>query len=189
MLRGKHETRAINRIYGFYDECKVHQSIRIWKLFNDCFNCLPFVATIDKKIFCIHSGLSPDLKSIEQIICTVRPTDIPDSGLLCDILWAIPAENGEKGWHEPDTGVSLNFGEDVVESFLRRHDFELMVRSHQVIEFGFEFYGNKKMVTVFSAPNYSDFENVGAIMIVDETLSYSLKTFIPRPELENNSNE
>jgi serine/threonine-protein phosphatase PP1 catalytic subunit len=38
----------------------------------------------------MHGGLSPELKSLEQIKRVARPTDVPDSGLLCDLLWADP---------------------------------------------------------------------------------------------------
>jgi diadenosine tetraphosphatase ApaH/serine/threonine PP2A family protein phosphatase len=38
----------------------------------------------------MHGGLSPDLKSLEDIKRVARPTDVPDSGLLCDLLWADP---------------------------------------------------------------------------------------------------
>jgi serine/threonine-protein phosphatase PP1 catalytic subunit len=74
LLRGNHECASINRIYGFYDECKNmliagrrRYNIKLWKTFTDCFNCLPVAALIDDKILCMHGGLSPDLQSIEQI--------------------------------------------------------------------------------------------------------------------------
>lgn len=67
LLRGNHECASINRIYGFYDECKRRYSTKLWKTFTDCFNCLPIAALIDEKIFCMHGGLSPDLQSMEQV--------------------------------------------------------------------------------------------------------------------------
>uniref|UniRef100_A0A8B9Y0E8 Serine/threonine-protein phosphatase n=1 Tax=Bos mutus grunniens TaxID=30521 RepID=A0A8B9Y0E8_BOSMU len=67
LLRGNHECASINRIYGFYDECKRRYNIKLWKTFTDCFNCLPIAAIVDEKIFCCHGGLSPDLQSMEQI--------------------------------------------------------------------------------------------------------------------------
>ena len=62
----------------------------MWKQFIDCFNCLPIAAIIDDSIYCVHGGLSPDLTFINQIKNILRPTDIPDYGLLCDILWSDP---------------------------------------------------------------------------------------------------
>ena len=105
ILRGNHECASINRIYGFYDECKRRYSIKLWKTFTDCFNCLPVAALIDEKIFCMHGGLSPELKSFEQIRRFLRPTDVPDTGLLCDLLWSDP-EAKITGWGENDRGVS-----------------------------------------------------------------------------------
>lgn len=105
LLRGNHECASINRIYGFYDECKLKSltsrlsllserimwftlwwlgkrryNIKLWKTFTDCFNCLPIAAIIDEKIFCCHGGLSPDLQNMDQIKRIMRPTDVPDTG-------------------------------------------------------------------------------------------------------------
>ncbi len=131
LLRGNHECASINRIYGFYDECKRRFNIRLWKTFTDCFNCLPVAALIDEKILCMHGGLSPDLKNLDQIKKIARPTDVPDVGLLCDLLWADP-DKEVAGWGENDRGVSFTFGPDTVSDFLQKHDLDLICRAHQV---------------------------------------------------------
>jgi len=155
LLRGNHECASINRIYGFYDECKRRHSIQLWKTFTDCFNCLPVSAVIDDKIICMHGGLSPELSNLDQIKRIVRPTDVPDTGLLCDLLWSDP-EKEISGWGENDRGVSFTFGPDVVQSFLRRHGLDLVCRAHQVVEDGYEFFARRNLVTIFSAPNYAE---------------------------------
>lgn len=53
---------------------------------------MPIAALIEEKIMCMHGGLSPELKRINKIKTINRPTDIPSSGLLCDVLWSDPAE-------------------------------------------------------------------------------------------------
>ena len=179
MLRGNHECSSISRIYGFYDECKRRYSIKIWKTFMDVFNCLPFAAIIEEKIFCIHGGLSPELKSLQQIQNIPRPTDVPDTGMICDFLWSDPDQDVQ-GWGENDRGVSYTFGEQVIDEFLKRFDFDLIVRAHQVVENGYEFFAKRKLVTVFSAPNYcGEFDNAGAMMHVDETLMCSFQILKP----------
>ncbi|KAK9147377.1 hypothetical protein Scep_006134 [Stephania cephalantha] len=97
LLRGNHECASINRIYGFYDECKRRFNVRLWKVFTDCFNCLPVAALIDDKVLCMHGGLSPDLRNFDQIRNIPRPIDVPDTGILCDLLWADPSRD-VRGW-------------------------------------------------------------------------------------------
>jgi len=178
LLRGNHECASINRIYGFYDECKRRYNIKVWKSFTDCFNCLPVCAVIDEKIFCCHGGLSPDLNSLDQIRQIVRPTDVPDTGLICDLLWSDP-DKETSGWQESDRGVSFTFGPDIVQKFLQRQDLDLVCRAHQVVEDGYEFFAKRQLVTLFSAPNYcGEFDNAGAMMSVDESLMCSFQVFL-----------
>ncbi|KAI9159322.1 type 1 serine/threonine-protein phosphatase catalytic subunit glc7 [Blastocladiella emersonii ATCC 22665] len=179
ILRGNHESASVNRFYGFYDECKRRYNIKLWKTFTDCFNCLPIAALIDEKIFCMHGGLSPDLQSMEQIRRVVRPTDVPDTGLISDLLWADP-EHDMQGWADNDRGVSYLFGADVVQQFLAKHDLDLIARAHQVVEDGYEFFANRQLVTLFSAPNYcGEFDNAGAMMSVAKDLLCSFRIIKP----------
>ena len=179
MLRGNHESENINKIYGFFDECKRRYSVKLWKLFSDCFNSLPIAAMIDDKILCMHGGLSPDLIKLEQLKKIVRPTEIPDDGLLCDLLWSDPDKN-INGWGENERGVSVTFSANIVESFLDKFDLDLICRAHQVVENGYEFFANRQLVTIFSAPNYcGEFDNAGAMMMIEEGLVCSFKILKP----------
>lgn len=178
LLRGNHECASINKIYGFFDECKRRFDSRLWKKFSECFNVLPISALINKKILCMHGGISPDLVDLDQIREIARPTDIPEEGLLCDLLWSDP--DNISGWSTNDRGVSVTFGSDVVEDFCNAHDIDLICRAHQVVEDGYEFFGNQNVVTVFSAPNYcGEFTNSGAVMNVDANLCCSFQVLKP----------
>ncbi|KAL9889282.1 serine/threonine-protein phosphatase beta isoform-like [Glossina fuscipes fuscipes] len=179
MLRGNHECAGINRFYGFYDECKRYYNVKLWKSFIDCFNCLPLAAIIEEKIFCVHGGLSPDLHSMDQIRRLVRPLDIPDNGLSCDLLWSDP-DRDVQGWGENSRGVSYTFGVDIVTEFLNNHHLDLICRAHEVVRDGYELFGGRQLVTLFSAPQYcGEFDNAGAIMTVDTNLLCSFQILKP----------
>lgn len=208
LLRGNHEDPKINRVYGFYDECKRRFNVRLWKIFTDCFNCLPVAALIDEKILCMHGGLSPDLNSLDQIRDMQRPVEIPDDGLLCDLVWSDPDPSIE-GWGTSDRGVSCTFGADKLIEFLEKNELDLICRAHQVqyiftlahlsqvfvvndwlvyclifiiqvVEDGYEFFAQRRLVTIFSAPNYcGEFDNAGALLSIDATLLCSFQILKP----------
>ena len=179
LLRGNHESSVTNRIYGFYDECKRRYNVKLWKSFTELFNFLPVAALIDDKILCMHGGLSPDLKSINNIIEIQITTDIPDTGLLCDLLWSDPDKEATE-YDENDRGVSVIFGEKVVTDFNKKNDLDLIIRAHQVVDDGYEFFANRQLITIFSAPNYcGEFDNSAGIMIIDDSLTCSLKVLRP----------
>lgn len=198
LLRGNHECANVTRVYGFYDECKRRCNIKVWKTFVDTFNCLPIAAIVAGKIFCVHGGLSPSLTHMDDIRHIARPTDVPDYGLLNDLLWSDPADM-ETDWEANERGVSYCFGKKVIMEFLQRHDFDLVCRAHMVVEDGYEFFNDRILVTVFSAPNvrlwrgetcslYSllmrwqycgEFDNWGAVMSVSDELLCSFELLKP----------
>ncbi|KAI1800492.1 phosphoprotein phosphatase PPZ [Daldinia bambusicola] len=179
LLRGNHECANVTRVYGFYDECKRRCNIKIWKTFIDCFNTLPIAAIVAGKIFCVHGGLSPALSHMDDIRNIARPTDVPDYGLLNDLLWSDPADM-EADWEANERGVSYCFGKRVITDFLATHDFDLVCRAHMVVEDGYEFFNDRVLVTVFSAPNYcGEFDNWGAVMSVSAELLCSFELLKP----------
>ncbi|CAN9222696.1 unnamed protein product [Alternaria alternata] len=179
LLRGNHECANVTRVYGFYDECKRRCNIKVWKAFVDTFNTLPIAAIVAQKIFCVHGGLSPSLSHMDDIRQIARPTDVPDYGLLNDLLWSDPADM-ENDWESNERGVSYCFGKKVIMEFLARHDFDLVCRAHMVVEDGYEFFTDRVLVTVFSAPNYcGEFDNWGAVMSVSGELLCSFELLKP----------
>ncbi|KAL2210382.1 serine/threonine-protein phosphatase PP-Z [Sarocladium strictum] len=179
LLRGNHECANVTRVYGFYDECKRRCNVKTWKTFIDCFNTLPIAAIVANKIFCVHGGLSPALSHMDDIRNIARPTDVPDYGLLNDLLWSDPADM-EHDWEANERGVSYCFGQRVITDFLATHDFDLICRAHMVVEDGYEFFNDRVLVTVFSAPNYcGEFDNWGAVMSVSSELLCSFELLKP----------
>ena len=183
LLRGNHESEALNKIYGFYDECKRRISIKCFKKITNLFNVLPITALIDENILCMHGGLSKDLTKIEQLNKIVRPTEIPDEGLLCDLVWSDPSDELSDNFGENERNVSVTFSKNVVEEFTKNNDLDLICRAHQVVEEGFQFFAGMKLVTVFTAPNYmGEFDNNGGILEVGEDLL--CKIHVLKPNIE-----
>jgi diadenosine tetraphosphatase ApaH/serine/threonine PP2A family protein phosphatase len=42
------------------------------------------------RFLCVHGGLSPDLADLDALARLDRFAEIPDAGLLCDVLWSDP---------------------------------------------------------------------------------------------------
>ena len=183
LLRGNHESEALNKIYGFYDECKRRLSIKCFKKITNLFNILPITALIDENILCMHGGLSKDLTNIEQLNKIVRPTEIPDEGLLCDLVWSDPSDELSENFGENERNVSVTFSKNVVEEFNKKNGLDLICRAHQVVEEGFQFFAGMKLVTIFTAPNYmGEFDNNGGILEVGEDLL--CKIHVLKPNIE-----
>lgn len=179
LLRGNHESENVCKVYGFYDECKKRVSLKAWKLFCNLFDHLPLSALIDNKILCMHGGISKELITISQLKAFKRPLEVPEIGLVCDLLWADPFENSV-GWGPNERGVSFTFNSKVLETFLDKNDLDLVCRAHQVVEEGYEFFGDQTLVTIFSAPNYlGEFDNNGSVMQVDKDLLCSFQILNP----------
>ncbi|KAG0169566.1 serine/threonine protein phosphatase Pzh1 [Apophysomyces sp. BC1034] len=179
LLRGNHECANVTRVYGFYDECKRRTNVKIWKTFVDAFNALPIAGLVAGKIFCVHGGLSPSMHSMDDVRNIMRPTDVPEYGLLNDLLWSDPSETAVE-WEDNERGVSYCFGKRIVNDFLTKYDLDLVCRAHMVVEDGYEFFNERTLVTVFSAPNYcGEFDNFGAIMSINEELLCSFELLTP----------
>ena len=182
LLRGNHESRQTSQMYGFYDECfkKYGNSPNIYNTFMDLFDFLPLCALIENKIFCLHGGLSPDIKAIEEINQIDRKQELPHDGAMCDLLWSDP--NERDGWEPSPRGAGYLFGEDISKEFTFTNNITMICRAHQLQQNGFLWSHENNVLTIFSAPNYCyRCGNLGAIMEIDENMKYEFQTFDPAP--------
>uniref|UniRef100_A0A183CK13 Serine/threonine-protein phosphatase n=1 Tax=Globodera pallida TaxID=36090 RepID=A0A183CK13_GLOPA len=186
LLRGNHECSAINRSNGLFDEIaqrygQQHAQL-LWKHFNQAFAWLPYVALVGKRILCVHAGLSPTLHSMDQLRKLRRPiADPPNPSLELDLLWA-DAEPGIQGFRANTRGASVMFGEDVVANVRKLLDVSLIVRSHQPVKNGAEFFAENRLITIFSAVSYAGHDNSGAVLVVDASMNYTTEFFPPNAE-------
>lgn len=156
LIRGNHESRLTSSMYGFTREInKKYGNQNPWKLFTDVFDYMPLGVVISEKIFCVHGGLSPEASSIDKIRLINRNGEVPQKGLMADLMWSDP-EPCVNTWQASQRGAGWMFGSKVVDQFNYINNLTLICRAHQIAMEGFNypFRENKGLVTVWSAPNY-----------------------------------
>ncbi|KAF4325302.1 hypothetical protein BBO99_00000377 [Phytophthora kernoviae] len=187
LLRGNHESRQTTQVYGFQMECmkKYEGDGRIYKAFMELFDFLPVGALIDERLLCLHGGLSPALHHLDQLRMLDRFQEIPPDGIFADIVWSDP-DAKTLGFHMSPRGAGYIFGEDVVEKFLHTNKLAHMSRAHQLCMEGYQVLFRETFSTVWSAPNYCHrFGNLAAVMVVDDNLERTYKTFKEAPSSLN----
>lgn len=171
LIRGNHESVEMTEVFGFLAECKKKLSRQVWVTLMKVFDCLPIAAVISNEFFCIHGGLSPHLKTLDDVAKIERPTYVPDEGLLSDLLWSDPSPD-VKEWGPNERGSTISWGKKVAEEFLKRNNLSCIVRGHQMAARGFHFPFDpcKNTVTIFTASKYADSRNQAAFMSISEEL-------------------
>ncbi|KAG1708905.1 hypothetical protein DVH05_022537 [Phytophthora capsici] len=206
LLRGNHECESISSFYGFRNECRVKYGISAYYHFLSCFQSMPvagLLSTSQGEILCVHGGLSPEMKTIDDIQAIDRRREIPTDGLLCDLLWADPKGfSGNEEEMEMDTeaiwepnqarGCSYYFNAAATFEFLATNNLLSMLRAHEYEDEGFTFHFNSTeckildkrtdksmppLITVFSAPNYCDsYGNAAAYLLFkNEPFSWEIQ--------------
>ncbi|XP_076906169.1 serine/threonine-protein phosphatase 5-like isoform X1 [Bidens hawaiensis] len=187
LSRGNHESKSMNKIYGFEGEVRSKLSDKFVELFSEVFCYLPLAHVINEKIFVVHGGLfSTDDVKLSDIRAIDRFCEPPEEGLMCEILWSDPQPNPGRG--PSKRGVGLSFGGDVTKRFLKDNNLDLVLRSHEVKDEGYEIDHDGKLITVFSAPNYCDqMGNKGAFIRFEApTIEPKIVTFsaVPHPDVK-----
>ncbi|OMO62317.1 hypothetical protein COLO4_33142 [Corchorus olitorius] len=183
LLRGNHESRQLTQVYGFYDECqRKYGNANAWRYCTDVFDYLTLSAIIDGTVLCVHGGLSPDIRTIDQIRVIERNCEIPHEGPFCDLMWSDPEDI--ETWAVSPRGAGWLFGSRVTSEFNHINNLDLVCRAHQLVQEGLKYmFQDKGLVTVWSAPNYCyRCGNVASILSFNENMEREVKFFTETEE-------
>ena len=156
----------MNKVYGFEGEVKAKYSSSLFPYFTELFNAMPLGYLIVNKIFVCHGGLcktTPLISDLKKINRFGQPSSGGNDQYFSELLWSDPCE--EAGINPSKRGAGISFGPDMTADFCSKNNVELVIRSHEVKEEGYEITHHKKCITIFSAPNYCDqMGNKGAVI-------------------------
>mmetsp|Transcript_37174 Transcript_37174/g.37850 ORF Transcript_37174/g.37850 Transcript_37174/m.37850 type:complete len:305 (+) Transcript_37174:170-1084(+) len=186
LLRGNHESRQITQVYGFYEECmRKYGNANPWKYCVEVFDYLNLAALVDGKVLCVHGGLSPELRTIDQIQILERVQEIPHDGPYCDLMWSDPEDITD--WAISPRGAGYLFGSKVTSEFCQINGLDLICRAHQLVMEGYKYhFPDKNLVTVWSAPNYCyRCGNVASVLALDAHLNRDFQLFHEVPDPDN----
>ena len=178
LVRGNHESRQITQVYGFYEECvQKYGNTSVWKACCQVFDFMTLGAIVDGKVLCVHGGLSPEIRTLDQVRVVARAQEIPHEGAFCDLVWSDPED--VETWAVSPRGAGWLFGDKVATEFCHVNNLSLIARAHQLVNEGYKYhFKNRDVVTVWSAPNYCyRCGNMASVCEVGEDLEPNFKLF------------
>jgi protein phosphatase len=180
LIRGNHEFRAMSEWYGFRWECESRLSRALFELIIRSFDFLPIAARLGGN-FCVHGGISPELKSPADLARIGKSGGDDSVGLVCDLLWSDP-RSCVRHFKESPRGCGFLFGEDAVRSFRSGCPrFERVVRAHESCPEGFNwpFDEGGSVLTIFSSCDYCDTMNDAAVVFLSDSDTSATCTKMP----------
>lgn len=159
LVRGNHEFPCVNCIYGFQTEITArYDDNQLYATFNKVFSYFPLAAVIADSIFCVHGGLSPNLKSIDQIGKIVKPVTDYDDEIISDLVWSDPGFEFPL-YQQNGRGSGVVFGEEAVTEFMEKNEIRNILRAHQCVQLGVSKAFGENVYTIFSCSCYADATN------------------------------
>lgn len=183
ILRGNHEYPDINEKFGFKESVNAqYGDATLWEKFNEVFSYLPISAVIHQHIFCVHGGVSPRLKSLQDIEQISLPLkDCPE--IVADLLWSDPVEDIAE--YRPSLrGLGNDYGAEASKRFLDSIKCDTIIRGHQSVASGIQKAHNNSVITVFSSSNYGHLDNVAAYITIDPKIKENIMNPITIPSRE-----
>lgn len=198
MIRGNHECESVTSVYGFKRDCirrfgsNIYSNYsissvgnKVYRKFMKCFMFLSYAAVVNDSYFCVHGGISPYLKSLDDISQLDKPMVSAVSELASDIVWSDPLESSS-GFVHSDRGTGYFFNDEKLNAFLSNNNLKMLIRSHESCMDGVDF-PLENCITVFSNTDYCGMNNKAAVIIIEQDSDES--TSASSPSVSNSSEE
>ncbi|WP_406657375.1 metallophosphoesterase [Methanolobus sp. ZRKC2] len=154
LLRGNHETKEMNISYGFFHDLDFNDDLLEFS--STVFSEIPVAAVVNNNIFCVHGGIPGPVN-----IRTITKED------AFEYLWNDPSS--VSGITPSARGIGPKcFGEDIFIRFLQENRLSCMIRGHSALKQGYEWWFGRKLLSIFSTPEYCGYSNNGAFAILKD---------------------
>lgn len=110
----------------------------MWKSCCQVFDFLVLAAIVDGEVLCVHGGLSPEIRTVDQIRVVARAQEIPHEGAFCDLVWSDPED--VETWAVSPRGAGWLFGDKVATEFNHVNGLKLIARAHQLVNEGYKVF-------------------------------------------------
>lgn len=182
LLRGNHEADQIASMYGFRTECFKRLNKNCYNKVIETFKQMPIAAVLNHKIFCVHGGIPRKLNAVDDLMKIEKARNPPLRSITSDILWSDPEPKVDL-FKPSSRGIGNLFGVKPLLKFLSSNNLEMVIRSHESCEKGFDYpfsrkqEGAKSCLTIFSTTNYCDEANQGAVALVSPEGEVTIEVF------------
>ena len=67
LMRGNHESRTMTEYFTFREEVLEKYDNEVYEAILKMFDTMPLVAIVNQEYLCMHGGVSPNMRTLEEI--------------------------------------------------------------------------------------------------------------------------